>query len=75
MKRAVSIVVVSLAAALIAGVLFLLPPTVSREVVERSVIHGAEPVGQSVAASYRIGVRPSRGLPVEPVIMRTGKHR
>ena len=39
MKRAVSIVVVSLAAALIAGVLFLLPPTVSREVVERSVIH------------------------------------
>jgi hypothetical protein len=39
MKRAVSVAVVSLAAALTAGVLFLLPPTVPPEVIERSVIH------------------------------------
>ena len=39
MKRAVSIAAVSLVAAFVAGVVFLLPPTVWREVVERSVIH------------------------------------
>jgi hypothetical protein len=38
MKRAVSIAVLSLAAAVIAGLVFLLPPTVSRETIERSVI-------------------------------------
>jgi Phytochelatin synthase len=39
MKRAVSIAAVSLVAAFVAGVVFLLPPTVSREAIERSVIH------------------------------------
>jgi Phytochelatin synthase len=38
MKRAVSIAGVSLVAAVIAGALLLLPPTVSRESIERSVI-------------------------------------
>jgi hypothetical protein len=39
MKRALSIAAVTLAAAFVAGVMFLLPPTVPPEVIERSVIH------------------------------------
>jgi hypothetical protein len=39
MKRALSIAAVTLVAAFVAGVMFLLPPTVPPEVIERSVIH------------------------------------
>jgi hypothetical protein len=39
MKRALSIAAVTLVAAFVAGVMFLLPPTVPPEVSERSVIH------------------------------------
>jgi hypothetical protein len=38
MKQALSIAAVTLVAAFVAGVLFLLPPTVPQEVIERSVI-------------------------------------
>ena len=39
MKRTFSIAAVTLVAAFVAGVIFLLPPTVPPEVIERSVIH------------------------------------
>jgi Phytochelatin synthase len=39
MKRTLSIAAVTLVAAFVAGVMFLLPPTVPPEVIERSVIH------------------------------------
>ena len=39
MKRTLSIAAVTLIAAFVTGVLFLLPPTVPPEVIERSVIH------------------------------------
>jgi hypothetical protein len=39
MKRTLSIAAVALVTAFVAGVIFLLPPTVPPEVIERSVIH------------------------------------
>ena len=57
------------------GVVFLLPPTVSREVLERSVMHEQSLLDKAWRLPTASAFGPSRGLPVEPVIMRAGKHR
>lgn len=73
MKRALSIASVALVAAFVAGAMFLLPATLPPEVIERSVVREQTMLEKAwhlpVASAFD-----RHGLPIEPVLMRAGKH-
>jgi hypothetical protein len=73
MKRALSIASVALVAAFVAGAMFLLPATLPPEVIERSVVREQTMLEKAWHLPVA-SARPPRGLPIEPVLMRAGKH-